>query len=152
DLSRSTIDRLVRDAIKEIGYTDPRIGFAADTCQVLCQLHAQSPNISQGVDTGGAGDQGMMFGFPCTPTQTLRPLPISLAQRLAENHARLRRSGELAFVRPDAKSQVTVEYNPDGTPHRIHTVVLSTQHDESVMETKNGKPYFKDDARKVLIE
>jgi S-adenosylmethionine synthetase len=152
DLSRATVDRVVRDTIKEIGYTDPRIGFAADTCQVLCQLHAQSANIAQGVDTGGAGDQGMMFGFACDETRTLMPLPIYLAHRLVENHAKLRKAGELKWLRPDAKSQVTVEYNGDGTPHRIHTVVLSTQHDETVMETKGGKPYFKDDARKVLIE
>ncbi|MFO0878458.1 MAG: methionine adenosyltransferase [Gemmataceae bacterium] len=152
DLSRATVDRVVRDTIREIGYTDPRIGFAADTCQILCQIHAQSSNIAQGVDTGGAGDQGMMFGFACNETRTLMPLPIYLAHRLVENHAKLRKAGELNWLRPDAKSQVTVEYNGDGTPHRIHTVVLSTQHDESVMETKNGKPYFKDEARKVLIE
>jgi S-adenosylmethionine synthetase len=79
-------------------------------------------------------------------------LPIYLAHRLVENHARLRKSGELSFVRPDAKSQVTVEYNGDGTPHRVHTVVLSTQHDESVMEKKNGKPYFTDKARQVIID
>jgi S-adenosylmethionine synthetase len=151
DLSRSTVDHLVRDTIREIGYVDPRIGFAADTCQVLCQLHAQSVNIAQGVDVGGAGDQGMMFGFACDETRTLMPLPIYLAHRLVENHARMRRSGELPFVRPDAKSQVTVEYNADGTPHRIHTIVLSTQHDESVMETKKGKPYFKDAAREEII-
>src|SRR5271166_443719 len=152
DLSRKTVDQIVRDTIREIGYVDPNIGFAADTCQVICKLHAQSPNIAQGVDTGGAGDQGMMFGFACDETQTLMPMPIYLAHRLVENHARLRRAGELAFVRPDAKSQVTVEYNGDGTPHRIHTVVLSTQHDESVMETKGGKDYFSDDARKVLLD
>jgi S-adenosylmethionine synthetase len=152
DLCRSTVDRVVRDAVREIGYTDPRVGFAADTCQVLCQLHAQSANIAQGVDTGGAGDQGMMFGFACNETRTLMPLPIYLAHRLVENHAKLRKSGELPFVRPDAKSQVTVEYNADGTPHRIHTVVLSTQHDESVMGTKGGKPYFKDEAREAIID
>jgi S-adenosylmethionine synthetase len=152
DLSRRTVDRIVRDTIREIGYVDPRIGFAADTCEVVCKLHAQSGNIAQGVDVGGAGDQGMMFGFACDETHTLMPLPIYLAHRLVENHAKMRRTGELAFVRPDAKSQVTVEYDHDGTPHRIHTVVLSTQHDESVMETKNGKPYFKDSARKEIIE
>ena len=150
DLSRATVDRVVRDTIREIGYTDPRIGFAADTCQVLCQLHAQSTNIAQGVDVGGAGDQGMMFGFACNETKSLMPLPIYLAHRLVENHAAMRKSGELAFVRPDAKSQVTVEYNADGTPNRIHTVVLSTQHDESVMGTKSGKPYFTDEARKII--
>src|SRR5262249_5638043 len=121
-----------------------------DTCQVQCHLHKQSPDIATGVDTGGAGDQGMMFGFACDETHTLMPLPIYLAHRLVENHATMRRSKELPFVRPDAKSQVTIEYNADGSPHRIHTVVLSTQHDESVMGQKNGKPYFTDDARKII--
>jgi S-adenosylmethionine synthetase len=152
DLSRVTVDGVVRKAIRDIGYTDPKIGFAADTCQVMCHLHAQSGNIAQGVDTGGAGDQGMMFGFACKETSTLMPLPIYLAHRLVENHARMRETGELKFVRPDAKSQVTVEYEADGTPHRIHTVVLSTQHDETVMGKKNGQEYFSDDAREVLVK
>src|SRR4051794_37689298 len=150
DLSRATVDRIVRDVIREIGYTDPNIGFAADTCQVICKLHSQSPNISQGVDVGGAGDQGMMFGFACDETKSLMPLPIFLAHRLVENHATMRKNGLLPFVRPDAKSQVTVEYNADGTPNRIHTIVLSTQHDETVMGTKTGKPYFTDEARKII--
>jgi S-adenosylmethionine synthetase len=152
DLSRTVVDRLVRDTIREIGYVDPTIGFAADTCQVCCHLHKQSPHIAQGVDTGGAGDQGMMFGFACKETKTLMPLPIYLAHRLVENHARLRRGGELKFVRPDAKSQVTIEYNADGTPHRVHTVVLSTQHDDTVLEKQAGKDYFSDAARKELVE
>lgn len=152
DLSRSAIDGIVRKTIKEIGYTDPTIGFAAETCQVQSHLHKQSGNIAQGVDTGGAGDQGMMFGFACRETSTLMPLPIYLAHRLVENHARMRESGELKFVRPDAKSQVTVEYEPDGTPHRIHTVVLSTQHDESVMSRKGGQEYFSDEARKIIVD
>src|SRR5436305_7292966 len=143
DLTPAMVERLVRETVREIGYVDPTIGFAADTCKVDCHVHKQSPHIAMGVDTGGAGDQGMMFGFACNETHSLMPLPIYLAHRLVENHARLRRTGELKFVRPDAKSQVTVEYHADGTPARIHTVVLSTQHDESVMETKNGKPYFK---------
>jgi S-adenosylmethionine synthetase len=105
-----------------------------------------------GVDVGGAGDQGMMFGFACDETQTLMPLPIYLAHRLVENQATLRRRGELPFLRPDAKSQVTVEYNADGTPHRIHTVVLSTQHDRSVVTRRGGSELFSDEARKVLIE
>jgi S-adenosylmethionine synthetase len=152
DLSRVKVDKVVRDTIREIGYTDPTIGFSSDTCQVLCYLHAQSPHIAQGVDVGGAGDQGMMFGFACTETHTLMPLPIYLAHRLVENHAKMRKAKELNFVRPDAKSQVTVEYNADGTPHRIHTVVLSTQHDESVMEQRKGLPYFTDSARKVILD
>jgi S-adenosylmethionine synthetase len=152
DLSRATLDDLIRDVIREIGYTDPGIGFAADTCQIQSCLHSQSGDIAMGVDLGGAGDQGMMFGFACKETSTLMPLPIYLAHRLMENHAKLRRSGELKFIRPDAKSQVTVEYEADGTPHRIHTVVISTQHDESVMGKKGGKDYFSDEARKILVE
>jgi S-adenosylmethionine synthetase len=152
DLSDATVDGIVRDTIREIGYTDPKVGFDADTCKVVSYLHAQSPNIAQGVDTGGAGDQGMMFGFACTETRVLMPMPIHLSHRLVERHAEMRRSGEMAWARPDAKSQVTVEYNADGTPHRIHTVVLSTQHDESVMTTRNGQQYFRDEARQEVID
>ncbi|HYV37830.1 MAG TPA: methionine adenosyltransferase [Gemmataceae bacterium] len=152
DLSRKTLDGVIRNMVRAIGYTDPDIGFAADTCQVLSHLHQQSGDIAMGVDLGGAGDQGMMFGFACNETSTLMPLPIYLAHRLMENHARLREKGELKFVRPDAKSQVTVEYEADGTPHRIHTVVISTQHDKSVMAKKNGKDYFSDEARQVILD
>ena len=152
DLSQATVEHLVRRTVREIGYTNPKIGFAADTCKVESHLHAQSGDIALGVDTGGAGDQGMMFGFACDETHTLMPLPIHLAHRLVENRARLRESGQLAWARPDAKSQVTIEYNADGTPHRIHTVVLSTQHDESVVTRKGGRDYFSDDARQELIE
>jgi S-adenosylmethionine synthetase len=152
DLTPAVVERLVRDTVREIGYVDPHIGFAADTCQVACHLHKQSPHIAMGVDTGGAGDQGMMFGFACDETHTLMPLPIYLAHRLVENHARMRKSGELAFVRPDAKSQVTVEYRADGTPERIHTIVLSTQHDDSVVVQRGGTNYFSDDARRVLLD
>jgi S-adenosylmethionine synthetase len=152
DLSPGVVERLVRDTVREIGYVDPTIGFAADTCKVYCHLHTQSQHIAMGVDTGGAGDQGMMFGFACDETHTLMPLPIFLAHRLVENHAKMRRSGELKFVRPDAKSQVTVEYHADGTPSRIHTIVLSTQHDDSVVVKKDGKSYFSDQARKVILD
>lgn len=152
DLSRANVDRLVREVIEEIGYTDPRIGFAAKTCQVMCQIHAQSRNIAQGVNVGGAGDQGMMFGFACNETKTLMPMPIYLAHRLVENHATMRRNGTLGWARPDAKSQVTVEYNADGSMNRIHTIVLSTQHDESVMEEKNGTQLFLDRAREEIVE
>src|SRR5579885_3377008 len=152
DLSPAAVERIVRDVVREIGYVDPAIGFAADNCKVHCHVHAQSPDISMGVDVGGAGDQGMMFGFACDETHTLMPLPIYLAHRLVENHAHLRQKGELKFLRPDAKSQVTVEYNADGTPNRIHTVVLSTQHDRSVVAKRNGTEYFSDEARAVLVE
>ncbi len=152
DLTPTVVDRLVRDTVREIGYVDPTIGFAADTCKVDCHLHKQSPHIAMGVDTGGAGDQGMMFGFACDETRSLMPLPIYLAHRLVENHARLRRSGELKFVRPDAKSQVTIEYTSHGKPLRIHTIVLSTQHDKSVMSSQGGKEYFSDEARHELVD
>lgn len=152
DLCRKTLDALIRETIRGIGYVDPNIGFAADTCQIQTQLHTQSGDIAMGVDLGGAGDQGMMFGFACDETKTLMPLPIDLAHRLVERHAQMREKGELKFVRPDAKSQVTVEYNGDGTPQRIHTVVLSTQHDESVMVKKGSKDHFSDDARKIILD
>ena len=152
DLSLDTVDRLVRNTIREIGYTDREIGFCADTCRICSHLHAQSSDIALGVDRDGAGDQGMMFGFACDETQSLMPLPIHVAHRLVENHARLRRSGELPFVRPDAKSQVTVEYNADGSPYRFHTIVLSTQHDKSVLVRKDGHEYFSDEARQIIID
>src|SRR2546429_3300470 len=140
---------VIRDTIEQAGYDHPGFGFDAETCGVIVSIQKQSGNIAQGVDTGGAGDQGMMFGFACRETSTLMPLPIYLAHRLVENHAKLRETGELKWLRPDAKSQVTVEYEADGTPHRIHTVVLSTQHDDSVMSKKGGQEYFSDEARKI---
>src|SRR5947199_1370531 len=152
DLSTKVVEKIVRDTVREIGYVDPNIGFAADTCKVHCHLHAQSPHIAMGVDLGGAGDQGMMFGFACDETKSLMPLPIDLAHRLVENHAAMRRDGRLKFVRPDAKSQVTVEYDADGGPARIHTVVLSTQHDESAVETRDGKKQFSRAAREEVIQ
>jgi S-adenosylmethionine synthetase len=152
DLTPTVVERMVRDTIREIGYVDPTIGFAADTCKVECYLHKQSPHIAMGVDTGGAGDQGMMFGFACTETHTLMPLPIYLAHRLMENQARLRKDGTLKFLRPDAKSQVTVEYQPDGQPYRIHTVVLSTQHDQSVVVKRGDRELFSDEARKLIVD
>ena len=151
-LTRAAVDQLVRQVVAEIGYVDPAIGFAADTIQINNVLHAQSPHIAQGVDTGGAGDQGMMFGFACDETPTFMPLPIDLAHRLVNYHAEVRRSGKIKWLRPDAKSQVTVEYKADGTPSRIHTVVLSTQHDETVMTKKDGKDYFTDEARQTIID
>jgi S-adenosylmethionine synthetase len=151
DLNDKAVERIVRDTIREIGYVDANIGFSADSCEINCHLHKQSPHIAMGVDTGGAGDQGMMFGFACDETTTLMPLPIYLAHRLVERHAEMRRNEQLSFIRPDAKSQVTVEYLPDGTPHRIHTIVFSTQHDHSVVVRRGDKEYFSDEARHELI-
>ncbi|MBW7934002.1 MAG: methionine adenosyltransferase [Gemmatimonadaceae bacterium] len=122
---------LVRDTIKDIGYTEAGIGFDADSCAVLNALGTQSHDIAQGVDTGGAGDQGMMFGYACDESEELMPLPILLAHKLTHALAERRKDGTLAWLRPDGKSQVTVVYE-DGRPVEVDTVVISTQHAESV--------------------
>lgn len=122
------VEETVRNTIREIGYTDPSMGFSYDSCAVIRTLHGQSQDIALGVDRDGAGDQGLMFGFACRETPQLMPLPIYLAHRLVERQAYVRQKGIIPGLRPDAKSQVTVEY--DGLrPVAIHTVVLSTQHD-----------------------
>ena len=143
-----------REAIREIGYDDPRTGFDYRSCAVLRALHSQSADISRGVTASdaheqGAGDQGIMFGFACNETKSLMPLPIYLSHRLVEQQAKLRREGAIKWLRPDAKSQVTVEYL-DGKPHRIHTVVLSTQHTEEAVDSKTDS--FSDAARHAIIE
>ncbi|MEK7667288.1 MAG: methionine adenosyltransferase, partial [Gemmatimonadota bacterium] len=121
------ISDIVRGTVEAIGYTDATYGFDAETCAVLSSIDRQSPDIAQGVDTGGAGDQGMMFGYATDETPELMPLPIMLAHGLTRRLAEVRKSGELAWLRPDGKSQVTVEYEGD-RPVRVHTVVVSTQH------------------------
>jgi len=119
--------KVVRDVIREVGYTRAKYGFDYETCSVLSSIHEQSRDIGQGVDTGGAGDQGLMFGYACTETPELMPLPIMLAHKLVRGLSETRRAGLLDYLRPDGKSQVTVEY--DGTrPARIDAIVLSTQH------------------------
>ncbi len=125
------IPSLVREIIRDIGYTDSSIGFDADTCAVITSIDDQSGDIAMGVDTGGAGDQGLMFGYACRETPELMPMPILLAHRLCERLAKLRKTGKLDYLRPDGKSQVTVEYE-DNVPARIDTVVVSTQHHPDV--------------------
>ncbi len=123
---------LVRSTVQEIGYNHSEYGFDSNTCAVISTINKQSPDIAQGVDTGGAGDQGMMFGYATNETPQLMPLPISLAHRLTEKLSEVRRSGLMPYLRPDGKSQVTVEYAEVGKPIRVDAVVISTQHDENV--------------------
>src|SRR5579883_1697941 len=125
------VPKLARQVINDIGYTDAEMGFDSKTCGVLNTIQSQSPDIAMGVDTGGAGDQGLMFGYACDETPELMPMPIMLAHKLCRRLSDVRRSGQLKFLRPDGKSQVSVEY-VDGKPARIDAVVVSTQHDDNV--------------------
>jgi S-adenosylmethionine synthetase len=129
----ATIDyaKVARETVREIGYTRAKYGFDCDTCSVLSALDSQSPDIAMGVDTGGAGDQGLMFGFACNETPELMPLPIQLAHSLARRLSEVRKNDQLPYLRPDGKSQVTVEYR-DGRPFRVDAVVISSQHADSV--------------------
>ncbi len=125
------VPKLVRGVINHIGYTDSAMGFDCKTCAVVNMIQAQSPDIAMGVDTGGAGDQGLMFGYACDETPELMPLPIMMAHKLVRRLSEARREGELPYLRPDGKSQVSVEY-VNGQPKRIDAVVISTQHDDEV--------------------
>ncbi len=129
------IPDIIRDVIKGVGYTDASWGFDYHTCSVLTSIHQQSGDIAQGVDTGGAGDQGLMFGYATNETDEYMPMPIVLAHKLTRRLAEVRKKGLLKWVRPDGKSQVTIEYR-DGRPIRVDTVVVSTQHDPNVSNKK----------------
>jgi S-adenosylmethionine synthetase len=124
---------LSREVIKDVGYTRAKYGFDSETCGVICAIKKQSEDIAMGVDTGGAGDQGLMFGFACDETPELMPMPIQLAHQLTKRLADVRKSGKIDFLRPDGKSQVTVEYI-EGRPARVDTAVISTQHSEKISQ------------------
>jgi S-adenosylmethionine synthetase len=143
------VQKIVRGVITDVGYTRSEYGFDADTCAVLSSIHEQSRDIGQGVDTGGAGDQGLMFGFACTETPELMPLPIMLAHRLVRGLSEARRKGVLDYLRPDGKSQVTVEY--DGhRPVRVDAVVLSTQHSDQVSHEQITKDLTEKIINKII--
>ena len=125
------VPRLARKVIDDIGYSDASYGFDSKTCGIINSIQSQSPDIAMGVDTGGAGDQGLMFGYACDETPELMPLPIMLAHKLVRQLSEVRRAAKLDFLRPDGKSQVSVEY-ADGRPKRIEAVVVSTQHDDKI--------------------
>ncbi|HSQ78046.1 MAG TPA: methionine adenosyltransferase [Nitrospirota bacterium] len=125
------IPDIVRQTIKEIGYTRAKYGFDYETCGVITSVHSQSPDIAMGVDTGGAGDQGLMFGYACDETPELMPMTIMLAHKLTRQLSEVRKTEVLPYLRPDGKSQVTIEYR-DGKPYKLHTIVISSQHSPDV--------------------
>ena len=135
-------DQLVRDTIRGVGYDRAKFGYDGETCGVLCTVKRQSPDIAMGVDSGGAGDQGLMFGFACDETEELMPMPIQFAHRLTQRLSEVRKAKKVDFLRPDGKSQVTIEYR-NGRPARVDCVVISTQHGEKVSN---------DDLRSAIME
>ena len=144
------LQKVVRGTIRDIGYSDPRFGFSFLSCATINVIDEQSPDIAQGVNTGGAGDQGMMFGYACDETEELMPLPIMLAHKLAMRLAQVRKNGELKYLGPDGKSQVTVEYE-NGVPRRVDTVVISTQHTEDILD-KTGKSITEESKRELIAK
>ncbi len=145
------VQDVVRQVIRDIGYTKAGTGFDAESCSILSAIHSQSPDIARGVDTGGAGDQGMMFGYACMETPEYMPMPIIYAHKLVHCLADIRRSqnGRMPYVRPDAKSQVTIEYEGK-KPLRVHTVVVSTQHDPSVSQKQIKEDVIEQVVKQVI--
>jgi len=153
NLSNEDIEKIIRDTIIEIGYDKPELEFDGHKCKVDNRLHAQSQDINQGVDRGeeetGAGDQGMMFGFATNETESLMPYPIDLARKLTNKLTELRESGELPYLRPDGKAQVSVNYDEEGNVLSLDAIVLSTQHDESMSDNQEQ---LKQDIREKLFK
>ncbi len=145
------LEAIARDTIREIGYNDPTHGFDAATCRIKTHVHEQSADIAMGVDTGGAGDQGLMFGYACRETEDLMPLPIMLAHQLVRQLSDVRDAGGLGFLRPDGKSQVTVEYDGDD-PARVDAVVVSTQHDPVGGPTLSSQEELRQLVKEVVID
>jgi len=145
------IHKLAREIISQIGYNHPKYGFDYHTCAIINTINSQSPDIAQGVDTGGAGDQGMMVGYACRETEELMPLPIMLAHKLVKRMADVRHENILKYLGPDGKSQVTVEYH-NGQPKRVDSVVLACQHTEDILDPKKDKKRITEKARKEIIE
>jgi S-adenosylmethionine synthetase len=142
---------LAREVVRDVGYTRAKYGFDAETCGVVCAIKKQSPDIAMGVDTGGAGDQGLMFGFACDETPELMPMPIQLAHRLTHKLAEVRKKGVVDFLRPDGKSQVSIEYI-DGRPARVDCVVISSQHSDKVSERDLHEAVIREVIKPVIPE
>jgi S-adenosylmethionine synthetase len=144
------IHQLVRKVLNEIGYTHQKYGFDANTCSILNAINRQSPDISQGVDSGGAGDQGIMYGYACDETPELMPLPITLAHKLVQRVEEVRRKNILGYLGPDCKSQVTIQYE-NGKPQRIDAIVLACQHTEEILD-KSGKRITQEARKEILAK